>query len=196
MKIKQPSRYLSRRSFLGKAAAALAVLGTGGKLFAQTTAPIWNADMELGIKFEIIATNSGRYKKPYVAVWIEDAAGNAVRTLALWMLPGKGSRWLPELTRWYRDERARSQADGGDMAATLASPTRSPGTYKVTWDGLNDAQVLVAQGEYFVCVETAREHGAYQLAREKFNFGNEGFSAVIPGETELGEVSVEYYQRA
>lgn len=196
MKINTKSRFMSRRGFLAKTTAALAALSMSNRLFAQSNDGTWNAEMELGIDFEIIAVDARRYKKPYVAVWIEDASGNAVRTIALWVMPGKGEKWVPDLKRWYRDERSRSQTDGGDLVATVASPTRSPGQYSVVWDGLNDSQVLVPQGEYFVCIETAREHGPYHLVREKLSFGEESFTQVLTGDTELGDVTVEYRQRS
>ncbi len=196
MEVNIKSRFLSRRGFLAKSAAALAALSLGNRLFAQSSDTTWNAEMELAIDFEILAVDTRRYKKPYVAVWVEDASGNAIRTIALWVMPGKGEKWVPDLKRWYRDERSRSEADGGDLIATVASPTRSPGQYSLIWDGLDDSQVLVEQGEYFVCVETAREHGPYHLVREKLRFGEQGFTQVLTGDTELGDVTVEYRQRS
>jgi NAD(P)-dependent dehydrogenase (short-subunit alcohol dehydrogenase family) len=75
-----------------KALAALGLTGVLGRnINAQETA-LWNDATELAINFEVFAPSSGRYKRPYIAVWIEDASGFPVRTLALWVQTGKGSR--------------------------------------------------------------------------------------------------------
>lgn len=48
--------------------------------------PIWNGGMELAVDFEIFqAKKSGRYRRPYVAVWVEDHEGYPVRTILLWV---------------------------------------------------------------------------------------------------------------
>ena len=75
-----------------------------------------NAAQELQVSFSYVASATGGpggkagpggVKNPYVAVWIEDAAAKAVRTLFLSFERGKGDKWLPELKRWYRDDEAR-----------------------------------------------------------------------------------------
>jgi hypothetical protein len=40
---------------------------------------------------------AGEYHNPYVAVWIEDSAGESVRMLVLWR---EGSKWLKDIRRW------------------------------------------------------------------------------------------------
>jgi hypothetical protein len=196
METKNSSRYLSRRSFLVKGSRAIAALGLGGmfsnRLLAQTDAALWPDTMELAIDFEIIAPNTGRYKRPYVAVWTEDASGLPLRTLALWV---SKSRWIPDLRRWYNDEQSRQSKDGGDLVSMVSSPTRLPGQYNLVWDGLNDAGEAVTLGEYYVCVETAREHGPYNLVREKITLADEPLTADFTGGEELGDVHVEYRVR-
>jgi hypothetical protein len=184
---------LSRRSFLVRGSRFVAALGLGGMfgnhLLAQNDAALWPDTVELAIDFEIIAPNTGRYKRPYVAVWLEDASGLPVRTLALWV---SKSRWIPDLRRWYNDEQNRKSQDGGDLVSMVSSPTRLPGQYSLVWDGLNDAGDTVVLGDYYVCVETAREHGPYLLVREKITLADEPLTATFAGSDELGDVHVEY----
>ncbi|HUQ68774.1 MAG TPA: DUF2271 domain-containing protein, partial [Planctomycetaceae bacterium] len=125
----------------------------------------WNGGKELEVTFEINqAVGGGRYRRPYVAVWVEDADGRAVRTLVLWVqTSGPGPKWIPDLKRWYRSDRVRKAADGTDLIPTVSEATRKPGQYSVTWNGLDDAGKLVKPGDYTLFIEAAREHGTYQL---------------------------------
>ena len=197
---------MSRRRFLGKASSVLALLGLGALVpqagFAQTAVEnetaetvtaLWDESFELAIDFNIIAPSSRRYKKPYVAVWIENSEGEIVKTLTLWLMQGsKGSRWYPDLKRWYRREQSRKELYGGDMVAFMSTPTRSAGNYSLVWNGQNDVEASVVQGEYFVCIETAREHGPYQLVRELVTIGDTAFTIAVEDKTELGGVSFDY----
>jgi hypothetical protein len=196
MESNKTSRYLSRRSFLVKGSKALTALGLGA-LFGRPTlaqdAAVWPDTMELAVDFEVIAPNTGRYKRPYVAVWIEDASGLPIRTLALWV---SKSRWIPDLRRWYNNEQSRKTQYGGDLVSLVSGPTRLPGKYNVVWDGINDAGYAVAQGNYYVCVEMAREHGPYLLIREKMTLSAEAVSDTFAGSDELGDVNVDYRERS
>jgi hypothetical protein len=193
------SRYLSRRSFLIQGSKVFAIFGLGSLFGTRTLAQdadMWPETMELSIDFEVIAPNTGRYKRPYIAVWIEDTSGFPIRTLALWLQSGKGKRWWPDLRRWYKNEQSRKSQYGGDLISLVSGPTRLPGKYNVVWDGINDAGYVVALGDYYVCVESAREHGPYLLIREKITLGAEGINATFAGSDELGNVNVNYRERS
>ena len=94
--------------------------------------PAWNKEFEVVVNFEINhpEAESGRYRRPYIAVWVEDSAGQAVRTLALWVsMGGSGPfQWLPDLKRWYKSDEERKLAEKTDIFFTIARPTRLPGT--------------------------------------------------------------------
>ena len=150
----------------------------------------WNDKFELALELEIAQPGGGRSRRPYVAVWIEDSAGEPVRTLALWANTGRGRRWLPDLRRFMRGQRA----SGGDLA-TVSSATRIPGRYSLAWDGRDDAGRPVEQGEYYLCVEAAREHGTYQLIREAYTFASRPFRATVAGNVEIAGVAVDFREK-
>ncbi len=121
----------------------------------------------------------GPARNPYIAVWVEDAAGKLVKTLSLWHLQGRDN-WLNELKRWY-------QVSGGKD--TGSSATRAAGTYQVAWDltDLNGAKV--SPGSFYLCVEAAREHGPYSLVRQQVSLAKAG-ATPLPDSGELTGVTV------
>ncbi|MFM8220800.1 MAG: DUF2271 domain-containing protein, partial [Planctomycetaceae bacterium] len=158
----------------------------------------WTGGFELELKLEIANVDGGRrYRRPYVAVWVEDSAGYPVRTLALWVQKtGKGPRWIPDLKRWHKTDEIRQFDDERDLVATLSEPTRKPGEYSLVWDGTDHRGELVAAGDYVISIESAREHGTYQLIREKLKLGGEPVRAKLKGNNEIKAASVDYHRRA
>ncbi len=146
------------------------------------------------VEFEIKrAENSGRYRRPYVAVWIEDKDGFPVKTLSLFLMQNQpGPRWYRDLRRWYSDEQLRKVVDDTDLIATVSKPTRNPGKYRVEWDGSDDAGKVLPAGEYTLLIEAAREHGTYQLMKHPFKLGGEAFTAKLTGNEEIAAASVQY----
>ena len=115
-----------------------------------------------------------------------------MRTLELWFQQGgRGLRWLRDLRAWVRGEQLRKLAEGGDLAATVSSATRQPGKYSVVWDGKDDQKKPVSQGEYFICVEAAREHGTYQLIRKNFPLTSKPLKAELGGNLEIKSADIE-----
>jgi thiamine biosynthesis lipoprotein ApbE len=144
---------------------------------------VWNANQELLINFEL-ATFEGRFRRPFVAVWIEDEDHKPVRRIAIWY---NKPRWLPELRSWYSALRTNDI----DLAS-ITSATRPAGNYSLVWDGKNDAGQLVNQGKYTVFVEAAREHGTYQLIKQEMNFDGKPKDQVLPGNEEISSASLAY----
>lgn len=161
---------------------------------------------ELVVSFEYVATAStaggggggrtggpgGRIHNPYVAVWLETPDGKPVRTIDLSYQRGKGNKWLPDLQRWYRADQARVAAGGKQIADTISTATRLPGTVSVVWNGLDDAGKPVAAGDYVLSIESAREKGPYHIIRETISFGGDVFTKSLTDEGDLQKVNVEY----
>jgi hypothetical protein len=193
---------LGRRDMLARlAAVALSFTGlTAFRRYAptapRTAAPKWDDRFELGVDLEIAPPQGGRWHRPYVAVWVEDAAGKPVRTLSAWLnTEGRGPRYIKELRRWFSLERDVQDAGGPDLIATVSSATRNPGQYSVVWNGRDDRGNVVEQGTYRVIIEAAREHGTYQLMQQDLTLASKPVAADLPGNEEIGRARVDYRRR-
>ncbi len=152
----------------------------------------WNPAFELGIDLNLPRIQDARYRRPYVAVWVEDADHYPVRTLALWT---QNPRWLNELKQWYRDDQVRSLAEGTDVSRTVSSATRAPGHYTLTWDGKDNEGKPVKAGKYTICIEASREHGGYDLQRHELDFNGKAQQVALPEAKELGATTLDYHKR-
>lgn len=192
---------LTRRNVLtGLIAGALSLtpLAALARSKNSATKPArWNEHMELAVNVELNLPEGFRVHRPYIAVWVEDAQGNSIRTLSLWVqMNRKGGKWIPDLRRWWRGEQARQAKAGGDLVSTVSSATRVPGKYTLIWDGKDDSGKLVAQGNYSVFIEAARDHGTYQLMKQDVVIGKKPFAQNLVGNIEVKGASVEYRKRA
>jgi thiamine biosynthesis lipoprotein ApbE len=184
---------------------ALTQLGMAGPLSARASGVSNTTDAapmahELVVNFEINQpedAKGGRYRRPYVAVWLEDAEGKPVRTLALWISHGgPGPRWISDLKRWHKNDEIRRRIDKKDLIYTISKPTRRPGQYQVVWDWKDDRGKPVSGGEYTVLIEAAREHGTYQLIRQKVTLADKPFSEELKGNVEIKSAVIEYRPRS
>ena len=159
---------------------------------AKPAVGMWNPAFELVVDLNLPRMEDARYRRPYVAVWIEDADHFPVRTLSLWT---QNPRWLPELKQWYREDQIRNLSEGTDVSRTVGSATRPPGKYTLRWDGKDNEGKPVKAGEYTVVIEASREHGGYQLDHKAISFtGVPAQVTVAPGQ-ELGAVTLDYRKR-
>ncbi|MFO0909710.1 MAG: DUF2271 domain-containing protein [Isosphaeraceae bacterium] len=158
----------------------------------------WADDFELRVNFEINGPeNQARgYRRPYVAVWVEDKDGLTARTLVLWLMARQpGPRWHPDLKRWYRDDQVRKLADDANLIETISRPTRPPGKYSITWDGKDDHGKPLPPGAYTLCIEAAREHGTYQLMRKDVTIADAPFTEELKGNVEIKGATLEYRRK-
>ena len=152
---------------------------------ARVTQPL-----TLAITLDLAQISDARYRRPYVAVWIEDKDHFSVKTLALWF---DKPRWLPDLKTWYRDDQLRNMAEGTDLSTKISSATRPPGKYTLRWDGKDDAGRPVKPGRYTVSIEAAREHGTHQIIQQEIDFdGKTARQVTLPGNTEIAGAALDY----
>lgn len=155
----------------------------------------WNSNYELAINFDIALIEGMRVRRPFVAVWIEDADGKPVRNLSVWF---NKDRWLPDLKQWYRHYGDAFKAEDGKFKASVSSATRSPGKYTMKWDGKDDSGADTKPGKYTVVIEAAREHGTYQVMKQdieiKKNPSQQSFN--LAGNVEISAASVELRKRS
>lgn len=161
----------------------------------ETTAPntttvskgnVWDPKYELVVNLEL-AKFEGPYRRPFVAIWVEDKDKNPVRTITVWY---NKPRWLKDLRAWYNANYTKFNPESGTIS-TVSSATRSAGQYAIKWDGKNDKGELVPTGEYTVKIEVVREHGTYQLYSQDIQVNNKKASFVLTPNTEVAAASIE-----
>ena len=124
------------------------------------------------------------FRSPYVAIWVSDADNRAVRTL---LLIGTFKEWQEYNHVWWRLNRGSTEKllNGRSMS------TRGSGTYKVFWDGVDDAGRPVKPGKYTLHVETSRERGEHTHRTLDVDFSTmRVFDAEMPMDAEAGALQV------
>jgi FAD:protein FMN transferase len=153
---------------------------------------LWNTKYELVVNLEIAnieSTDGKRIRRPFVAVWIEDAAKTPVRNLAIWY---NKPRWLPDLKSWNRANGDEFKKGAEGKLSSTSSATRGPGKYSLSWDGKDDSGKLVKAGIYTVFIEVAREHGTYQVIAKEMKFTGSAQKVELKPNTELTSASLDY----
>ncbi len=159
----------------------------GGALLLAT--PLAAQAGQLTLDIQIPQQNVVEYKKPFVAGWIEDAAGNNAGNLFLWCearKPDCGAKYLKDLRSWWR----KGGRDTAVPIAGITGPTRAPGRQTLTVDaGLKS----LPAGQYSLVVEAARESGGHDLVKIPFAYNPaKAIAAKGQGDGELGAVAVSY----
>jgi len=188
----------------GSATTKAGSLGTGTTKTTGTTkaaakaapppGPALTDTAKLTVDFTYAATaGGGRVHNPYIAVWLENEAGELLTTISLWIAnTGKGLRYVRELSRWYPADTARVAAGGADAIDAISSATRVAGDYSVVWNGKDLDGTRLTQGTYYLCIEAAREHGPYELIREKITLGTAPLSLELTPKGELTKAKATF----
>lgn len=143
----------------------------------------WPNKMKFNVGYEIPELAVAEYRRPYIAIWINDSTGQAVQSL---LVAGDSARWLRELRQWWRK---LGRSDDGLIDAT-AGATRKPGRYQLEWDGRNFNGRKVAEGNYELHVEVAREHGEHEHLILPFVLDGKPIRVKQQGKQELGLVTL------
>jgi hypothetical protein len=152
--------------------------------------PAHAADVTVSV--QIPQLRVAEYHRPYVAVFVEDAAGKHAANLAVWYLSrdtaeGHGTKWLPDLRQWWRKSGRTLElpVDG------VTGPTRPAGTHELGFDDAHPELAKLAPGEYVLVVEAVREVGGRELLRIPFSWPvTSPQSGRAQGSSELGAVSL------
>jgi thiamine biosynthesis lipoprotein ApbE len=151
----------------------------------QAKPAAWPAEYEVRIAVELPKVdNTPRYRRPYVSVWIEDAAGKHLRTLSVW---GNAPRYLATLNDWWVFGK-----NDNDLVKAVTRATRAPGKYDLVWDGKDQKGTALGQGTYVVKVEVHREHGKHLRQSGKIECLAKDASVKLPKNDETGETVVEF----
>ncbi len=145
----------------------------------------WPAGFQMTVALELPKIDGARkYRRPYVAVWVEDGAGKAVKTIGVW---GTDGRWLKDLSDWWKIGKTN-----GELVKAVTRATRGPGKYDLTWDGKDEKGMPVARGEYTVRVEVHREHGKHVRQSGKIALKGEAATLKLAANEETGETVVTF----
>ena len=128
--------------------------------------------------------SGGMAKNPYIAVWVQTAAGKFVDTVSLWYQKGKGDRYLTDMRSWI-------SASGG-RDTSMSSATRTAGSYSVVWNCVDASGAKVPAGDYVIYIECAREKGPYSVTSVPITCGSAATSATAGDKGEISKVSVTY----
>lgn len=162
---------------------AFASTGWGALLEPASTPPVLHEARQLRVDYVIPSPEAVRYRRPYLAIWVEDPEGRPVRQL---MVLGDRARWLSELPRWWR------HYGRNDPPALhgIARPTRQPGHYTLGWDGRDDRGRSLPAGPYVLSVEAAREFGGHEVVGIPFVLGAAAGEWMHEGGQEVGRIQL------
>lgn len=166
------------------------VLTTAATLSGAFAAPAIGQTMDVTVNIPRLTV--AEYHRPYVAIWLEPAAGTA-RTLAVWydfdMKNNEGTKWLRDVRQWWRasGRSMRFPADG------VTGATRAPGPQTTSFIAGRGPLGALTPGQYTLVVEAAREVGGRELLRVPFTWPpRPGQNARTSGSSELGAVSIAF----
>src|SRR5262249_3516554 len=128
-----------------------------------------------------------KYRKPYVAIWFENADAKAVRTIAVW---GNNPKYTKDLTQWWKFAK-----DDAALVKAVTRATRNPRKYTLAWDGKDDAGKPLPQGTYTVFVEVHREHGKHLTQTGKIACAAEPAMLTLEKNAETDATVVEYAKK-
>lgn len=168
------------KEFASPGWAKIATVATSRPADPVAKAGGWPAGFQMDFTFNLQTFR----KRAYLAVWIEDAAGKHIKTLAVW---GPRVQWVRQLTSFWKQA-------GGDAAAVSAitRATRAGGRYTLTWDGSDTQGKPVATGAYVVRMEVLRERAKRVDVRGEIRCGTESATGSIADNVEATDLKITY----
>ena len=159
--------------------------GAGEDVYQSGWEPGWTAD----ITFTAPPKDMRRaiaFRSPYVAIWISSPERRSVRTL---LLIGTFKEWQENNHVWWRLNRDNTER----LLNSRSMSTRGSGTYRVYWDGIDDAGRPVGPGRYTFHVETSREGGGHEHRTLDIDFVNgKPVEAELPLDPATGGLRVTF----
>ena len=154
--------------------------GQGAHQPQQSATSSWPPGYRVAMTLPLTAQG----KRPYVAVWVDDASGKLVRGLALW---GNKSKYYGDLSTLWNHLHGNF-----DQLRSVTRATRSPGKYDLVWDGLDNNNRPVPRGTYRITVETNQEHGSYAKQSGTIEIGDSPSTITLPATRNFDAVTVRY----
>jgi hypothetical protein len=132
-----------------------------GSMIADAAAPSVDAGPSAPLVFSVTTVAQGGEFAPknVGAIWIEDASGAWVKTLAVWA--GVSTRFLTSY--------CAANKTGNKMDAITSATLAAHKTHQVTWDLTGADHKVVADGDYNVLVECTDHNGTGKLLTVPFH---------------------------
>jgi hypothetical protein len=124
------------------------------------------------------------WMRPYVTVWVEDSAGKAVKTLAVW---GRETKYLKQMTSWWGQ-----MGSNENFVQSVSRASRSGGHYTIAWDGRDDQGRRVAKGKYTIRLELYRKEGKRFDLKGTIFCGDQAAASEIPNCPEISGMKIIY----
>ena len=147
----------------------------------------WAADFQVNVTLTLPMVAAKKYRRPYVAVWVENADAKPVRTITVW---GNNPRWIKDLPQWWKFAKGDD-----DLVKAVSRATRAPGKYSLVWDGKDDKGNALSQGTYTIYVEVHREHGKLVRQSGKLTCELEPTQVTLEKNAETDATLVEYAKK-
>lgn len=166
----------------------------------------WPAKHEVILSFKLInsweTVNKPRkrqkFKRHFVAAWVEDTEGRRVRLLALWADRGE-LKYLKDLNDfWKFGWTLAGESSDPRSARSISKATRRPGRYRLLWDGLDDNGKALPQGKYVLRLDVNRENGppnfreGHTAVSLPIECGVKAVTVTAKDQPELGSVKAVY----
>ncbi|MDF1661460.1 MAG: DUF2271 domain-containing protein, partial [Planctomycetota bacterium] len=166
----------------------------------------WPAKHEVILSFKLINSwetvnrprKRRKFKRHFVASWVEDMEGRRVRLLALWADRGE-LKYLKDLNDFWKFGWTLAGEDSDPRSArSISKATRRPGRYRLLWDGLDDSGKALPQGKYVLRLDVNRENGppnsreGHTSVSLPIECGAKGVTVTAKDQPELGSVKAVY----
>lgn len=136
----------------------------GIQIFAQTAG-------KLDVSVTTSSTGGNYAPRNIVAIWIEDASGNFVKTLLAY-----ADKRIQHLNTWEAATNLKGTMYNRTDAITGATQSNH-GTRKCAWDGTDYNKNLVVDGKYFVCMELTDKNSTGNHTKFEFVKGADNIVA-------------------
>ena len=153
----------------------------------EAKADAWPDGFQVNLSLTIPPIDAKKYRRPYVAIWVENADAKPVRTITVW---GTNPRYFKDLPQWWKFAR-----DDNTLVKAVTRATRVPGKYSLVWDGKDDKGNALSQGTYTLYVEVHREHGKLVRQTGKLVCGPDAAQITLPKNAETGDTLIEYAKK-
>jgi hypothetical protein len=147
----------------------------------------WPVGYQVHFTLTIPTVTAKKYRRPYVAVWVENADAKPVRSITVW---GNNARYWKDLPQWWKFAK-----NDNDLVKAVTRATRAPGKYSLVWDGKDDHGTALPQGTYTVYVEVHREHGKLVRQSGRIQCGADPARITLEKNAETGDTLVEYAKK-